>query len=111
MPCLFFKSEGIDADIGSEDDLDNCLNLTSGEKEISDGEGEELVPSAHQDDFDNEMEQMSEGSSDKRLTKRRTPGILLALICELQTKYTFCSFSLSRHPMFLELVPHFQWPK
>lgn len=70
MPCLFFKSEGIDADIGSEDDLDNCLNLTSGEKEISDGEGEELVPSAHQDDFDNEMEQMSEGSSDEEANEK-----------------------------------------
>lgn len=67
--CLFLKSEGIDADIGGEDDLDNCLNFT-----LAKGEGEEFVPSAYQEDFDNEMEQTSEGSSDTEANEKEDSG-------------------------------------
>lgn len=54
--------------------MDNCLSFTSGERGISDGEGEEFLPSAHQDDFDNEMEQISEGSFDEEANEKEDSG-------------------------------------
>lgn len=54
--------------------MDNCLNFTSGERGISDGEGEEFIPSAYQEDFDNELEQTSEGSSDTEANEKEDSG-------------------------------------
>ena len=73
--CLFLKSEGIDADIGDEDDLDaNCLNFTSSERQISDDEVEASLSSPNQEEFVHEVDQTSEESVNTEAYEKENSG-------------------------------------
>lgn len=71
--CLFLKSEGIDADISGEDDLDACcLDFTSSERQISDDEAS--LSSAYQEEFVHEADQTSEESFNTEANEKEDSG-------------------------------------
>ena len=110
--CLFLKSEGTDADIGGEDDLDaKCLNLTSRERQISDDEGKASLSSAYQEEFVHEADQTSEESFNTEASeKEEDSGDFIGFICELQSKFRFIRF-LYHQTMFLNVVFFFDGHK
>lgn len=73
--CLFLTSEGIDADISGEDDLDaNRLNFKTSERQISDDEGEASLSSTYQEEFVQKVDQTSEESFNTEANEMEDSG-------------------------------------